>query len=102
MKNWVYTCKNFQKVRKLIKEGEETSQNCLLILKEIQNLCDELASLNLRNWLFHGSFKDLKTEIQEDMELMNTNDYEECKDNTDYYLREFYDLCDISCIWLGI
>lgn len=102
MKNWVYTCKNFKKVRNLIDEGEETSQNCLKILWELKNCCNELSKLNLTNWFFQDLFEDLKSEIQEDLALVDTNKYEDCEYFTNYYLKEFYDLCDTSCVWLGI
>lgn len=96
MRKWEITCYKFKKVRELINQNIETPKQCILIMNEIESCCDELTPNNKFDWVFYDEFRDLKSEIHEEIELMDEDDYYSCKNTVNNYLSEFYDLCDYA------
>ena len=99
---WDYTCHRFKRVRKLIDEEIETPKQCMLIMAELESCCDELTSDNRSEWIYYDVFRDLKSMIYEEIELMDEDDYESCEITVNDFLEDFYDLCDEARVWLGL
>lgn len=102
MGRWNKTCHSFKRVRDMIGEEIETASHCMKIMYAMENCCDELTSNNEAEWSFYDDFRDLKTEIHDEVEFMDEDDYESCEDAVNYYLGELYDLCDSAGIWLEL
>lgn len=98
---WRKTCKTFKKTRDLI-NNEGTVNNCMQIMYAIEACCDELAPDSDSEWVFYDSYRDLKSEIHDEVEYMDEDDYESCENTVNYYLKEFYDLCDAARVWLDM
>ena len=101
MSRWNKVCNSFKKVRDMINEDIESSRQCIRIMHVLECCCDELTPDYEKSWDFYHSFRDLKQEIHEEVELMDENDYNTCEDIVNTYLNELYDLCDSARVWLG-
>ena len=99
---WNYTCNRFKHVRELINQDIEICRQCMLIMAELEGCCDELTPNGKEDWIFYDNFRDLKSEIHEEIELMDDTDYESCENTVNSYLQEFYDVCDSAKVWLEI
>lgn len=99
MSKWKYKCNTFKEVRKLIKKNIETPTQCALIMSTLEECCDELTPNRRQQWIWYDAFRDLKSEIHDEIELMD-DDYESCENMVNGWLREFYDLCDKANVWL--
>lgn len=97
---WDFTCNRFKGVRELITQNINTPKQCMLIMSELESCCDELTPDNRTNWIWYDEFRDLKTEIHEEIELIDEDDYEDCEMITNSLLQEFYNLCDEARVWL--
>ena len=86
MAKWKRTCKDFEAVRKMIYEGDVAG-----IMENLRKICIKLA---LTDDDFSYDFSSLAEDIE-----METEDATE--ETADYYLSEFYDLCDVAKVWLG-
>lgn len=93
---WRKNCKEFQKVREMI-ENETSNSDILVALLDVSNIFakDDKEP-------FQDDFIDLSDEIEnllsdsaEDLEGIDF-------DTVNYYLGEFYDLCDNARIWLTL
>ena len=87
MANWRKTCKEFKNVREKIYD-----EDALGVLRELHKICERYAKLH-DGWA--EEFRDLADEIYEEIDT-------ECDDDLvcDYYLNQFYDVCDCARIWL--
>lgn len=93
----------FSTVRDLIEDETETVEQCVSILDALRECCHTLTPYSERDWGFYTDFMDLKEEIDEEVECMDKDDdYNVCETTVNYYLNEFYDLCDNARVWLGI
>ena len=101
MSRWDKTCYSFKEVRRMINEDVETAKHCMQIMSELESCCDEMTPDSETEWEFYDSFRDLKSEIHEEIELMDEDDYESCEYAVNNFLREFYDLCDSAKVWCG-
>ena len=99
---WNYICKGFKTVREMINQDIETCKQCMLIMSELEGCCDEIAPDNKKDWIFSNEFRDLKSEIHDEIEYMDETDYVSCEGILNSYLQEFYDLCDSAKVWLDI
>lgn len=99
---WNYTCNRFKRVRELINEEKETPRQCMLIMTELESCCDEITPDNRSEWIYYDEFRDLKSMIYEEIELMDEDDYESCEITVNDFLEDFYDLCDEARVWLGL
>ena len=86
----------------MINENITTTNHCMRIMYALESCCDELTPNGHEDWIFYDNFRDLKSEIHEEVELMDEDDYESCEETVNYYLSEMYDLCDVAKVWLGI
>ena len=102
MRKWNKVCHSFSKVRNLIDEESETTEQGIKVMYAMENCCDELTSNDKTEWVFYDDFRDLKAEIHEEVESMDEDDYESCEDTANYYLGELYDLCDTAGVWLEL
>ena len=99
MAKWKVDISNeFDKVRKMLCDAE-TGKDC--IMYELERCCDVLTPDSKADWIWYNSFRDLKSEIHEEVEYMD-DDFELCEDIVNAWLNEFYDLCDNAKVWLGI
>lgn len=101
MARWNIICYSFKRVREMIEDCIDVN-DCMQIMYELEGCCDELTPDNEIDWDFYDAFRDLKSEIHDEIEMMEDDDYESCGRTVDYYLNEFYDLCDNARVWLEI
>ena len=86
MVNWRKRCEEFKKVRELIEEGNA---------KEVINMLYEVSLILASDADFGDDFEELADDMNAEMD--------DCNEATvDYYLSEFYDLCDNARIWLPV
>ena len=93
MAKWVKTCKEFSDVRELIKKVDSVG-----IMKSLLNICRKYS--RDKKFDFAYDFETLGDEIE--VELLDEDNVGEDEDVTDYYLDEFYNLCDAARIWLAM
>ena len=86
--NWVMTCTEFKGVRKAIDDG-----NIELIIPQLIAICEKYAK---KKWDFAEDYE----RMAEDLKEIDIEDLEE--DDVDFYLHDFYDLCDSARVWLDI
>ena len=86
----------------MIDEEIETTEQGIKIMYAMENCCDELTSNDNTEWVFYEDFRDLKSEIHDEVESMDEHDYEACEDTVNHYLGELYDLCDTAGVWLAL
>lgn len=97
MAKWNMVCEEFKEIREMMYNGEKT----LDVANALINICMKYGNMS---WDFAESFNDLSDDINnaiEDGEFDN-EDEEDNYDNFNYYLNDFYDLCDIARIWLQL
>ena len=90
MARWLKTCTEFAKVRVSIE-----SENLSEIIKGLIEICDKYAK---ENWDFADDYARLSEELSETID--DEKDYSD--DEVDYWLSEFYDLCDNARVWLEV
>lgn len=88
MANWKVECKEFSEVRRMICDEADGKE----IMQKLHEIC---AKYCMKDWEFAGDFEDLGCEIWDAKESGETED-----DDVNYYLGEFYDLCDAAGVWL--
>lgn len=88
MAKWTRTCNEFKSVREMIEDGDING-----IMESLIKICDKYANGNSE---FADDFRDLS----EEMTFAFDEDFDE--EQCDYFLDEFYDLCDNAGIWLGV
>ena len=97
MANWNKTCKEFKRIREMIYDDCGSKE----IASELVKICEKYAGLE---WDFAEEFEDLALEIGcaiQDGEF-DWDEDEDNEENFNYYLNEFYDLCDCARVWLDI
>ena len=102
MSRWEKTCRHFKQVREAIQEQAETVDQCIEILRLMESCCQEISPDHESDWDFFEEFRDLKSEIHEQIEMLDGEDYDACEDAVDFYLNELYDLCDNANVWLDL
>ena len=90
MANWRKTCTEFKEVRRLIDVGDSKG-----IMDTLVSICEKYSK---QKWNYAEDFEYLCDEIKCAIE---DGEYED-DDSVDYYLREFYDLCDTARVWLDL
>ena len=106
MKKWKYEVKNLSvQLRELINESNSDYSDCVKILEKAVEICEYIKTILSEKdkdiWV--DSFDDMIRDIQDatDYEISEDNDTEENEDIVNYYLGDFYDLCDVANIWLA-
>lgn len=85
---WQKTCIEFKGVRKSIEDGDNE-----LIVTQLISICDKYAK---QEWDFAEDYERMAEELREvDVEELDD-------DGIDFYLHDFYDLCDNARVWLDI
>lgn len=102
MARWDKKCRGFSWVREMIEADIETTEHCMKILSRLEQCCDELTPDSAQDWDWYDEFRDLKTEIHEEIGFMEGESYEDAVETVDGCLHDFYDLCDAARVWLGI
>lgn len=103
MRQWKYTLKNSKLLRNAIK-----NENYLEILKELIKSYKQIVKIEIKDGIIsmseeENTLNDYISDIQDyiDYELMdieNTNQEEDIN----YFLNDFYDLCDNLNIWINL
>lgn len=101
MSKWDKTCYSFKKVRDMLNEDIETTSHCMKIMYAMEGCCDELTPDNEEKWIFYDDFRDLKSNIHDEVEYMDEYNYESCERIVNGWLNDFYDLCDSARVWLA-
>lgn len=91
MAKWEKRCKKFSYVRELIHNMDNVG-----VMKALLDICRSYSKDE--SYDFAYDFESLGDEIEE--ELWDEDNVKESEDTVDYYLSEFYDLCDAARIWL--
>ena len=106
MKKWKYEVKGLSvQLRELINESNSDYSDCVKILKKVVEICEYIKTILSEKdkdiWV--DSFDDMIRDIQDatDYEISEDNGTEENEDIVNYYLGDFYDLCDVVNIWLA-
>ena len=102
MAKWIKDCPRFGIVREMIDNDNETLESCKNILNELIACCNDLTPDSDQDWDFYGDFDTLRDDIEDSIASLEEFDYEECENVTNYFLREFYDLCDHARVWLPL
>ena len=106
MKKWNYEVKGLSiQLRELINESNSDYSDCVKILEKTVEICEYIKTVlsEKDKDIWEDSFDDMIDSIQDaiDYEISEDNDTEENEDIVNYYLGDFYDLCDASNIWLA-
>lgn len=108
MAYWKYRLDPYgQALRELInKEDGETIENIVAIYSQLIKCLEywkkRLLESDKEDWEY-----DIETMI-EDLQCAcpdiedNDLDYEDEEENLNYYLRDFYDMCDNARVWIGV
>ena len=106
MKKWKYEVKNLSvQLRELINESNSDYSDCVKILEKAVEICEYIKTILSKKDkdIWEDSFDDMIDSIQDaiDYEISEDNDTEENEDIVNYYLGDFYDLCNAVNIWLA-
>ena len=106
MANWKYNLRFEGKMLRELINKEETMENIVAIYKQI------IACLETwKRRLLETDKEDWEYDIEEMIEDLQcacpdmedgSLDYEEEQENLNYYLRDFYDMCDNARVWIGV
>lgn len=102
MAKWIKDCPRFGIVREMIDKNDETIESCKNILNMLIACCNDLMPDSNSNWEFYGDFETLREDIKDMISSLDGFDYEECENETDCFLREFYNLCNCARVWLPL
>ena len=95
-----------KELRRLINDGGETLENIVAIYKQMIACLERwkkiLRKSDKENWEYaiETMIDDLECAYP-DLEDKSLNYHEE-EENLNYYLRDFYDLCDAARVWIGV
>ena len=93
MTGWKRKCNKFTNVRKAINDGDTNA-----IMEMLLEICREYAEDGDKD--FAWEFQKLADEI--DVTYDDGQNEEFTDEDADYWLSEFYDLCDAMRVWLAI
>lgn len=103
---WKYKLEFEGKTLRSLINKEETMENIIAIYNQII-LCLEHLKSRLRGYDKEEYEYDIESMI-EDLQCAcpgmedETLSYEEEEENLNYYLRDFYDMCDDARVWIGV
>lgn len=106
MKKWKYEVKDLSvQLRELINESNSDYSDCAKILKKAVEICEYIKTIlsEKDKDIWEDSFDDMIDNIKDaiDYEISEDNNTEENQSIVNYYLGDFYDLCDVANIWLA-
>ena len=107
MKKWNYEVKDLAvQLRELINESNSDYSDCVKILEKTVEICKYIKTILSKKDknIWEDSFDDMIENIKEclEYEISEDNDKEDNENAVNYYLGDFYDLCDAVNIWLAI
>ena len=104
MKKWKYEVKNLSvQLRELINESNSDYSDCVKILEKAVEICEYIKTIlsEKDKDIWEDSFDDMIDNIKECLNYeLNEDDDSDNENIVNYYLGDFYDLCDASNIWL--
>ena len=105
MKKWKYEVKSLSvQLRELINESNSDYSNCVEILEKTVEICEYIKTIlsEKDKDIWEDSFDDMIDNIKEYLNYeLNEDDDSDNEDIVNYYLGDFYDLCDVVNIWLA-
>ena len=106
MKKWNYEVKGLSiQLRELINESNSDYSDRVKILEKTVEICEYIKTIlsEKDKDIWEDSFDDMIDNIKDaiDYEISEDNNTEENEDIVNYYLGDFYDLCDVVNIWLA-
>lgn len=105
MKKWNYEVKSLSiQLRELINESNSDYSDCVKILEKTVEICEYIKTIlsEKDKDIWEDSFDDMIDNIKECLNYeLNEDDDSDNEDIVNYYLGDFYDLCDASNIWLA-
>ena len=107
MKKWKYEVKGLSvQLRELINESNSDYSDCVKILEKVVEIYEYIKTIlsEKDKDIWEDSFDDMIDSIQDaiDYEISEDNNTEENEDIVNYYLGDFYDLCDTANIFLAV
>lgn len=103
MAEWSINFEKFNNVRDLVDSGVNTKSDCERLNKVFIKNLEELAEILYQSSNdFYEEFQELINEYKADMELQSESDLDEYEQTFNYWLIQFYELCDNARIWLGL
>lgn len=105
MKKWNYEVKDLSvQLRELINESNSDYSDCVKILEKAVEICKYIKTIlsEKDKNIWEDSFDDMIDNIKECLNYeLNEDDDSDNEDIVNYYLGDFYDLCDAVNIWLA-
>ena len=105
MKKWNYEVKGLSlQLRGLINESSSDYSDCVKILEKTVEICEYIKTILSKKDkdIWEDSFDDMIDSIKECLNYeINEDDDSDNEDIVNYYLGDFYDLCDAVNIWLA-
>ena len=105
MKKWNYEVKGLSiQLRELINESNSDYSDCVKILEKAVEICEYIKTIlsEKDKDIWEDSFDDMIDNIKECLNYeLNEDDDSDNEDIVNYYLGDFYDLCDAVNIWLA-
>lgn len=105
MKKWNYEVKGLSiQLRGLINENSSDYSDCVKILEKAVEICKYIKTIlsEKDKDIWEDSFDDMIDNIKECLNYeLNEDDDSDNEDIVNYYLGDFYDLCDAVNIWLA-
>lgn len=106
MKTWQYEVKDLSvQLRELINESNSDYSDCVKILEKAVEICKYIKTIfsEKDKDIWEDSFDDMIERIKDSLEyeISEDNDEEDNENVVNYYLGDFYDLCDVANIWLA-
>lgn len=107
MKKWKYEVKSLSiQLRELINESNSDYSDCVKILEKTVEICKYIKTIlsEKDKDIWEDSFDDMIERIKDSLEyeISEDNDEEDNENVVNYYLGDFYDLCDTVNIFLAV
>lgn len=104
MKDCKINFEKFKDTRALFNSTDIKNQTDYdLILESLFKNMEEIEELLYQSDSdFCKDFENLVTECKEDIELIDKDNITDYEDSINFWLKQFYELCDNAGIWLGI
>ena len=105
MKKWNYEVKDLSiQLRELINESNSDYSDCVKILEKTVEICEYIKTIlsEKDKDIWEDRFDDMIESIKECLNYeISEDDDSDNEDIVNYYLGDFYDLCDAVNIWLA-
>lgn len=105
MAEWKYRLEFEGKELRSLINKEETMENIITVYNQIivclKSWKKQLLKPDKDDWEYdiESMIEDLQCACPD---IENNNGYYEEQENLNYYLRDFYDMCDVAKVWIGV